>query len=171
MHLKNVLLAGLFVGLSILFGCAQLRATSVRPVSVPITPGRSVLLVLDNPIPSQPGVARAANDLIWGVGRRLVRAGVQVQAVRALPPSYAQDVVVIMQIEHFRHVKPSDRLWKGAFAGRAELTVRVLVYERDREESSGEVRIESRTGTHGFAGTDDEAVEAAIGQVASFLLR
>ncbi|PKN47581.1 MAG: hypothetical protein CVU59_02370 [Deltaproteobacteria bacterium HGW-Deltaproteobacteria-17] len=171
MQRKNVLLAGLFVGLSILSGCAQLHATAVQPVSVPISPGRSVLLVLDNPIPSRPGVARAANDLIWGVARRLTRSGVQVQAARAMPPTYDQELVVILQIEHFRHVKPSDRLWKGGFAGRAELTVRVLVYERERQEPSGELRIVSRTGTHGFAGTDEEAVDAAIDQVVTSLLR
>ncbi len=162
---------GLWMGLSCLAGCAQLNVNTVRTVSVPITSGQTVLLILDNPTVSRTGSERAANDLLWGVGRKLIRAGVQVQAARSLPTEYGQNVIVILQVEDFRHVTPSDRLWKGAFAGRAGITVRVLVYERGQVESAGEVRVESRTGTHGFAGVDDEAVEAAVDRISAFLLR
>jgi len=171
MRREIVLFAGLLLGLSCVAGCAQLNAHTVRTVSVPVSAGQSVLLVIDNPHASKAGSERAANDLLWGVHRRLTKAGVRVEAARALPSTFEQNVVVILQVEHFRHVRPRDRLWKGAFAGRAELTVRVHVYEPDQVESAGEVRVESRTGTHGFAGTDDEAVEAAVEKVSSFLLR
>lgn len=171
MRREIAIFVGLWFGLSCVAGCAQLNANRVRTVSVPISSGQTVLLVIDNPLESKAGSARAANDVLWGVGRKLMRAGVQVQAERLLPAEYGQNVIVILQVEHFRHVKASDRLWKGAFAGRAEITVRVLVYQRGQVESAGEIRIESRTGTHGFAGVDDEAIEAAVDRISAFLLR
>lgn len=164
-----VLLAALAVGGP---GCAQVTTRTVRPSMGKTLPaGPFVLLVLDNPFPSRAGSARAADDLLRGVAHRLQRAGVQVRVAPTVPPEYAWVPCVVLQLERFRHVRPKDRLWKGGFAGRAEVAVRVRVYEPGLAEPGAEALVDSRTGTHGLAGTDDEAVEDAVDAVADFLLR
>lgn len=153
-------------------GCARITTNTVRP-----SPGKQVfagsfaLLILDNPFLSSSGSERAADDLLRGVAGRLQRAGTQVRVARIVLPQCAQVTCVVLQVERFRHVRPKDRLWMGAFAGRAELAVRVRVYEPGLAEPVAEALVDSRTGTHGFAGTDDEAVEGAVEAVAAFLLR
>ncbi len=152
-------------------GCARVTTSTVRPSAAPLAAGAFVLLVVDNPFPSRDGSERAADDLIRGVARRLSRAGVQVRVSRTVPPEYAGQPCVVLQLERFRHVRPKDRLWMGGLAGRAELAVRVRVYDPGVAEPAAEALVDSRTGTHGLAGTDDEAVEAAVERVSAFLLK
>jgi len=152
-------------------GCAQVNTKIVRSPAAPLAPGAFVLLVIDNPFPSRSGSERAADDLVRGVARRLQRAAVRVQVTRIVPPEYAGHPCVVLQLERFRHVSARDRLWKGGFAGSAELAVRVRVYEPGVAEPAAEALVDSRTGTHGLAGTDEETIEAAIDRVSSFLLR
>jgi hypothetical protein len=153
-------------------GCARVTTRTVRPsVGRTLLAGSFALLVLDNPFPSRAGSGRAADDLLRDVAHKLMRAGVQVRVARTVPPEYAGLPCVVLQLERFRHVRPKDRLWKGGFAGRAIVAVRVRVYTPGQAEPVAEALVDSQTGTHGLAGTDDEAVEAAADAVADFLLR
>ncbi len=153
-------------------GCARVTTHTARPSSGRLLgQGSFVLLVLDNPFPSRAGSARAGDDLLRDVAHKLMRAGVQVRVARTVPPEYAGLPCVVLQLERFRHVRPKDRLWKGGFAGRAVVAVRVRVFTPGQAEPAAEVLVDSQTGTHGLAGTDDEAVEGAVDAVTDFLLR
>ncbi len=108
---------------------------------------------------------------MWRLGEELQRHHVRVRVARQLPetPLEAASVVVV-QMEHFRHVRPRDRRLFGGFAGRAEIRVIVRVFDLNVPEPVAVFRITSATGTHVFAGTDDVAVNEAVHRIARQLL-
>jgi hypothetical protein len=76
-------------------------------------------------------------------------------------------IKVAADIKEINKVSDNARLWAGALAGQARILVQVTVSDLSSGNQIEVFDAEGKAGKSAFAGTTDEAIQLAAGQIAA----
>jgi hypothetical protein len=74
-------------------------------------------------------------------------------------------IKVAVDIKEINKVSDNARLWTGALAGRARILVHVTISDLSSGNQIEAFEVEGKSGQSAFAGTTDEAIQLAAGQI------
>jgi hypothetical protein len=151
-------------------GCASPSASlnSTGPISV--TPSLSLDSILVQTSSSIPGLDAEKRTLGDAIVSGLNETGLFTEVSTIATNLTSTNIVRIQaDIKTIKQVSTDARVWVGAWAGQAQIQVQVTVSAAGQKIETFEA--EGKSGKSAWAGTTDEAVQMAAGQIVTEITR